>query len=29
MKLPNLENWSCGELSKSAKIWPSKSIFYV
>ena len=29
MKLPNLENWSSGELSKSAKIWLSKLIFYV
>ena len=28
-KLPNLENWSSGELSKSAKILLSKSIFYV
>ena len=28
MKLPNLENWSSGELSKSAKIW-HKSIFNV
>ena len=29
MKLPNFENWSNGELSKSTKIWPLKSIFYV
>ena len=29
MKLPNLENWNSGVLSKSAKIWLSKSIFYV
>jgi hypothetical protein len=29
MKLPNLVNWSSDELSKSAKIWLSKSIFYV
>ena len=29
MKLPNLENWRRRELSKSAKIWHVKSIFYV
>ena len=29
MKLSNLENWSCGEMSKSAKIRHSKSILYV
>ena len=29
MKLPNFENWSNGELSKSTKIWLSKSIFNV
>jgi hypothetical protein len=29
MKLPNLENWSSGELSKSSKIWFLKSIIYV
>ena len=29
MKLPNFENWSNGKLSKSTKIWLSKSIFYV
>jgi hypothetical protein len=29
MKLPNFENWSNGEVSKSAIIWLSKSIFYV
>ena len=29
MKLPNFENWNNGELSKSTKIWLSKSIFYV
>ena len=29
MKLPNFEDWSNGELSKSTKIWLSKSIFYV
>ena len=28
-KLLNLENWVSGEVSKSAKIWLSKSIFYV
>ena len=29
MKLLNFENWCNGEVSKSAKIWLSKSIFYV
>ena len=29
MKLSNFENWVNGEVSKSAKIWLSKSIFYV
>ena len=29
MKLPNFEDWSNGELSKSTKIWLWKSIFYV
>ena len=28
-KLLNFENWVNGEVSKSAKIWLSKSIFYV
>ena len=28
-KLLNFENWVNGEVSKSAKIWHSKSIFYV
>ena len=28
-KLLNFENWVNGEVSKSAKIWASKSIFYV
>ena len=28
-KLLNFENWCSGEVSKSAKIWLSKSIFYV
>ena len=29
MKSTNLENWSSEELSKDAKIWLSRSIFYV
>ena len=29
MKLPNLENWSIGKLTKSAKIGRSKWFFYV
>ena len=28
-KLLNFENWCGGEVSKSAKVWLSKSIFYV
>ena len=28
-KLLKLENWCSGEVSKSAKVWLSKSIFYV
>ena len=29
MKLPDFENWSNGKVSKSDKIWLSKSIYYV